>query len=491
VAYALFGAALPFSQDSRLTQENKDSFWKYSKRHILVEALEEPSYLSLEALTVLIIDLSGMTNGAQVWGVLAVAIKLALQLENITGRTLRTSTSPSEQVVRPEQTAIRRLFWAIYALDCYISITTRHASALTDQHTEYLLSIRDSIWKPNELFNTGSRFSAHSPSSQGSVSPALTPHVVFSYQLELLDISRRIHRLYLEYWSCSSSDGGSLTQRWLQSVMGCSSGLNAWYTDLPVGLRIDSTASRSRGEDAAQTSPMVVMLNAYYHGPTIYLHGLMDFSHQQGLESQLANYQQDSRASCTNSVEVLTTIGNTCLAVVGDKVGWPFSWASWQAARYCLVSQFHGRPLPQERLSKLIQHLESLSKYWQISGHYLRLILRARDELEAMSTTQGALEPESHQLLLAMVDWRIAACDLEDQARIDPMLPGSFLPPVVDRAGLYDLDLLMQDSDELGTLSGGGSQENGMLSPQRQGGWFGTYHETPDQYLAEQAMHRF
>ncbi|KAH6689035.1 hypothetical protein F5X68DRAFT_230696 [Plectosphaerella plurivora] len=491
VAYALFGATLPFSRDPRLTPESKDSFWKYTKRTVVVEALEEPSYLTLEALAVLVLDVSGMTNGPQVWGILAVAIKLALQLENATGRALRTSaTTVPEQTVRPEQTAIRRLFWAIYALDCYISITTRHASELTDQHTQYLLSIRDSIWR-DESATGASRFSAHSPSSQGSICSAITPHVVFAYQLELLDISRRLHRLYLEYCTFTS-EGNPVPNRWLQSIMGCSSGLNAWYSDLPPALRID--ASGQNPETARPSSPMVVMLNAYYHGLTIYLHGLVDFSHQQGLETQLSNYRRDSRASCINSMEAVAYLGSAYSATLGDKLGWPYAWATWTAGRYCLVSQYHGRPLPQERLDQLFRSLEATSRHWQISGHYRRLLLMAREALDV--TVPNPASHEAQQLLQEMVDWRVSASDLEDQMRVDPLLQGGGAS--LERGGwnMYNLDMLMQDPG-LGALEGG--EQRSMLAESATGGWFGVsagptaiFGEDAGQFMGtDQPMHNY
>jgi hypothetical protein len=96
LCYALFGISLPFSSDPRLTLVSCDSFWKYGKRRIFVEVLEEPSYASLEALAVLVLDLSGMTNGPQVWGPLAIAVKLAVQLKTVDGRVLRNSQGETE-----------------------------------------------------------------------------------------------------------------------------------------------------------------------------------------------------------------------------------------------------------------------------------------------------------------------------------------------------------------------------------------------------------
>ena len=145
----LFGVALPYSFDSRLDKVSSDSFWKYSKRRIFVDVLEEPSYSSLEALTVLNLDLSSMTHSAQVSGPLAVATRLALQLGNTDGLMFRTSADVQthETFSRRDITFRQRLFWAIYALDSWICITTSSISTLSNLQMQQFLPTRDAVWR--------------------------------------------------------------------------------------------------------------------------------------------------------------------------------------------------------------------------------------------------------------------------------------------------------------------------------------------------------
>jgi hypothetical protein len=94
--HAIFGAALPFLHDPRLDQLSSDAFWKYAKRRVFNEAAEEPSYASLEAATVLCLDLSGMANGPQVWSRLAKLASLASQLRRTRGGGLILRQSVQE-----------------------------------------------------------------------------------------------------------------------------------------------------------------------------------------------------------------------------------------------------------------------------------------------------------------------------------------------------------------------------------------------------------
>ncbi|KAF5675538.1 positive regulator of purine utilization [Fusarium heterosporum] len=190
LCYALFGVSLPFCFDSRLDQASSDAFWKYSKRRIFVEALEEPSYSSLEALTILTLDLSGITNGPQCWGALAIVTKLAVQLRDAGGRSLRVSTEEG-----PRHVSRWRLFWAIYALDCYITITTGHPSVLLDCHVHHFLPTQTFTW------NEGQSTPTPSQSAEPSSPTSLTPSIIFNYKLDLLSLSRKI-RGYLALKNC-------------------------------------------------------------------------------------------------------------------------------------------------------------------------------------------------------------------------------------------------------------------------------------------------
>jgi hypothetical protein len=463
IAYALFGATLQYSHDPRLTQSNKDAYWKYSKRTILVEALEEPSYQALEALTVLVLDLSGMTNGPQVWGVLAVAVKMAQQLgRSNTGHSLRISSAEEKQPFKPDSISVQRLFWAIYALDCFVSITTKHASEFSYQLIQHLLPSRGAIWRDD---TSGLTFNGqHSPASNDGNSAAssiLSSYGIFSYQLDLLDISRNLHALYIG--SLSLEITSTLPEGWYRSVSESSSLLDNWFTQLPPSLKLANEQGR--------TSPLVATLNAYYYALRIYLYGLIDIVAQKAQEAhplvpsaqlpqslsrqhnadehvspmgsdwQTGSYTSDTmplnfthsgRFNCIASVERLSQI--QVATPHTERVGWPFAWALWIGARYCLASRYQDwsagpeavgsesyvpGPLGPEHFSQLLESLGGLSRYWQVSSNYLRLLRHCHDELSSLENGSTA---GPSRLLLLMVDWRVASSEVEDQGRVDPIL---------------------------------------------------------------------
>ncbi|KAH7161782.1 hypothetical protein EDB81DRAFT_944394 [Dactylonectria macrodidyma] len=404
LSYALFGVSLPFSFDPRLNNEASDRYWKYCKRRIFIETVEEPSYTALEALTVLLLDVSGMTNGPQVWGTLAVATRLAGQLKTVGGHTFRISTghSPDTSQFRPDQVHLRRLFWTIYALDCYISITTSHQSNLADTYTQHFLPTRDQTWSDRQdSASITSNFELHEQ-----------PLCIFRYQLKLLDLSRRLHKFCIDYVTILGSQD-TISSDWIQSFMERSSELSEWPQNIP-DLLPSSSWNQPR-------TPMVgprVMLHGYYHALKIHLHGPVAFASQHVSNSRLSDFSNDSRESCTESLEALVDLLQHMNRVM-DKVGWPFAWAIWTAARYILVAEYNGFQIPSNQFDALLECLGRLGKYWQIGRKYWRLLRYGESELKGRGGPGGA---DYSPLLQSIVDLRVPTCDLEDRFRVDPFL---------------------------------------------------------------------
>jgi hypothetical protein len=498
ITYALFGATLQYSMDPRLTQSRRDAFWKYCKRTILVEALEEPSYHTLEALTVLALDLSGMTNGPQVWGVLAVAVKLAQQLETSgSGHALRMASAADEaaQAATPDVSSIRRLFWAIYALDCYVAITTRHASDMSNQVIQNLSPFRSALWHdgntPSSFNTTGFNFEGAQPSpdSNSTVSITIpTTQLVFNYQLELLDISRSLHALYIDFVQFEHS-AEMPSDGWFQSVIDWSSTMDTWFAQLPATMRIPVGEMRLESGQQHHSSPLVATLNVYYYALRIYLHGLGDFmTHQQPPQggTRLATFAEDSRLQCIRSVEQMTRIAALLLpkGPNADRLGWPFAWALWVGARYCLASRYRDRAIAPHYFDQLIQSLGGLSRYWQVGSHYLRLLRIAQNELVALSNPGSQAVP-SH-LLLSVVDWRVASCEVEDQGRVDPILRASGLAPLEKGIDFYNLEMLLGGSGSEVTQSHAGY--HGMMGNESMTNWFSVSSMRSEQEAMHQTM---
>lgn len=418
--YAVFGASIPYSYDPRLDRKSSDSFWTYTKRRTFIDVLEEPSMKSLEALTVLILDLSGMTHGPQVWGALSIAVKFSVQLRLVGHRVFRTSAedradkamSPTEEMQR------RRLFWAIYVLDSYVTITTAHPSDMDASNIQYFLPSRNETWRGSSA--QGMELGVDNNvwrCNQGREQLTTNPAYIFSYQLELMDISRIIHTIFLE---CPAllSESGAL--HWAQKYISCSAELFTWFQNLPplLALNRDENELLSVG----RIPPTLVMLHAYYHALVLHLHGLVAYLPDITTHGQLDEYILDSRQRCDHSLASLSAMISRLDKKISDQLGWPFTWAIWTACRYILVRNAAEGLRDMSSFYKLLECLKTTLRFWQIGGKYWSLLSQAAAQFEASPLATHGNTSGGHSVLLAMTDLRNPTSDLEDQARPDPIL---------------------------------------------------------------------
>ncbi|KAM0228969.1 hypothetical protein ACHAPO_010376 [Fusarium lateritium] len=422
--HALFGVALPYSFDSRLDQISSDSFWKYSKRRIFVDVLEEPSYSSLEVLAVLILDLSSMTHSAQVSGPLAVATRLAVQLRNTDGLVFRTSAESETHATLSKREVIfrQRLFWAIYALDSTICITTNCVSTLSDIHVQHFLPTRDAVWR-DSLPELGES--------------AMTPAFIFSYQLELYDLARKVHKVAMTY--TDFCNGHETVSSWQQDFETTSTKLQVWIASIPSELLWNNRDGAASNVHKA-IQPAVLMLNGYFHALTIYLNGYL-VTPAQGivnLETDPECHQRSQERCLSSSRIVAEIIAKAGLQAV-DKLGWPFSWSAWVAARFLISQRYntgHDEPEIRDRISVFSQFLDRMSRFSQISSTYARLLHQSLSEIETGGIEGGATTRQNTVLHL-VADWRVPTSRLEDHARSDPMLHAAESPSLTDNNTSY------------------------------------------------------
>lgn len=402
--HAIFGAALPFLHDPRLDQLSSDAFWKYTKRRVLNETAEEPSYASLEAATVLCLDLSGMTNGPQVWSRLAMVASLASQLrrtrgglilrQNVQEATAGGNRSGYGERLNSLQHA--RLFWAIYALDTYISLTTGQPGRTSDLDLRCFLPTREAAW------NTLGRREATSLSS---------PANFFLLQLQLLDLARQAHGVYVDFLTLVEGGDDQTPEAWVDSVSSCSRELSSWLNDLPPEISIASS----------RMPPAAVMLLTYSHALVVHLNGLVMSCNQTPHASFISHIQQDAGEKCLQSIRIISDVTSQVTGIMDDQLGWPFAWTLWTAARYLLaVAASEDRSTPPQEFQVLTSSLGRMGRFWQISKKYWMLLRRAEAALRTRSSAGEILD--GPDILSSVANLCIPTSHLEDQFRVDPVL---------------------------------------------------------------------
>lgn len=238
--HAVVATTLRFSADPRLTDEARDKYHEVSKQKVLLYGLENSSVKALQAMVILALDLVGASNGPPGWNLLALitrsVVQLGLAVESTSLSvapsyasiyTLRAITLPEPRDWIEEESR-RRLFWMVYLLDRYATVSTAFEFALSDHEIDRKLPCRDDLFSRNQpvdtrWFQTAERddYSVDKPENLGS----------FSYYIEVIGILSRIHKFLKK-----PVDIGALSdvEQWQREFRELDQMLSTWKYNLPT-----------------------------------------------------------------------------------------------------------------------------------------------------------------------------------------------------------------------------------------------------------------
>lgn len=237
--HSIVATTLRFSTDHRLSEQSRERYHSISKQKVLLYGLENSSVKALQALVILALDIVGNSNGPPGWNLLALitrsVVQLGLAVENTSASvapmfpsiyTLRAMVLPEPKSFIEDESR-RRLFWMVYLLDRYATISTAFEFALDDKEIDRKLPCRDDLFARNQpvdtrWFGTAERtdYSLNKPENLGS----------FSYYVEIIGILSEVHRFLKK-----PVDIGALgdVEQWQQEYRELDSKLNGWKFSLP------------------------------------------------------------------------------------------------------------------------------------------------------------------------------------------------------------------------------------------------------------------
>lgn len=407
--HALVATSLRFSNDHRLTLESKQQFHDFSKQRVQLYGLETSSVRALQALVILALDVTGDTNGPPGWNLLALIsrsmIQLGLSVETTSSltqpmypsiATLRASVLP-EPKSWVEDEERRRVFWSVYLLDRYATIATAFEFALDENEVDRRLPCRDDLFAANKPVETcwfrsteSNRFSTTVMDNLGS----------FSYHCELLGILSRIHQFLKR-----PMDIGSLSdvEQWQGSYRSLDSELNTWHFNLP-----DEFANLSRmiksTTMAKNTNCGWIMLHAAYSLTVIRLNSSAAYpAAKSAIFAPSYSAMQRCLAAVDNIRQLCNHVVNNAIL---DKLGPPFAFALWVAARVVLV---HGSTMDHEvdpDIGLFVSTLSNIGQYWATAQRYSEILKRVLDEYRqsqrTADATGGRVTPSTVRILADM-----------------------------------------------------------------------------------------
>lgn len=422
--HAIVATTLRYSTDSRLTDERRQHYHDVSKQRVLLYGMENSSVMALQALVILALDLCGSSNGPPGWNIMALITRSVVQLglavesnsflvsPNYTSiYTLRAMILPEPRDFIEEESR-RRLFWMVYLLDRYATISTAFEFALDDREIDRTLPCRDDLWIKNQKVETRwfkaddtrtDDMSSNSVSSPGYEVNKPENLGAFSYYIEILGILSKVHKfLKLPVDISALSD----VETWQMRYKELDNMLTSWKFGLPG--EYGNMAKVFQPSCAKTLNCGWVMLHATYHTAVIRLHSSAAYPTTR---SPIFTPSYSASQRCHQAVENVAALGEFVVQQgLLPKLGPPFAFTLWVCARLLLV---HGSTVEHKlspQIAFFVDTLRDMGRFWPVAARYSDLLSRVLDEHRDSEQQGDGVTPSSVKIL---ADMRRTAFDLD------------------------------------------------------------------------------
>ncbi|KJZ72462.1 hypothetical protein HIM_08131 [Hirsutella minnesotensis 3608] len=414
--HAIVATTMRYSTDSRLTRERRQHYHLVSKGKVILYGIENSSVKSLQALVILALDLIGSSNGPPGWNIMAlitrsvVQLGLAVESNSISVAPKFTSIYTLRAMVLAEprdfveDEARRRLFWVVYMLDRYATVSTAFEFALSDSDIDRKLPCREELWIQNcrvetTWFKTGAEgaiYPDHAtgrPENQGA----------FAYYMEVLGILSKIH-IFLKQ-PIDISVQGDVAQ-WKSRYKELDHMLSSWKAALPA--EFGDMGRLFQPGAGKEVNCIWIMLHAAFHTAVIRLHSSAGYPTTR---SSIFTPSAGAARLCLRAVDAVASLTEFVIHNgILSKLGPPFAFTIWVCARVLLVHGCTVERTVSPRISLFVDTLREAGRYWQVAARYCGLLERVLDEHAESQREGGRLTPKSVKILS---DMRRTAFDLD------------------------------------------------------------------------------
>lgn len=365
--------------------------------------MENLSVKLLQALVILALDLCGSRNGPPGWNIMALITRAVVQL-GLAVESNSLTVAPRYQSIYTlralilaepkdfiEEESRRRLFWMVYLLDRYATVSTAFDFALPDSEIDRKLPCRDEFWFRNQKvettwFTTGNEVRAAREHEDHKVENL----GAFAHYMEVLGMLSKIHVFLRQPVDIGAAADVELWQRRYKELDGM---LASWMASLPSEFG-DATRPLQRGA-RKDVSCSWVMLHATFHTAVIRLHSSAAYPTTR---SSVFTPSAGAAHLCLRAVDKVASLAEMVVdSGMLSKLGLPFAFTIWVCARLLFV---HGSTIENTvppRIAFFVDTLREIGRYWPVAARYCGLLERVLDEHAESQRQGGQATPEVGQ----------------------------------------------------------------------------------------------
>lgn len=390
---AIATVTLRWVPTSQISSELRNDYYNTCKQKLILQSLNITNIECLQALVLLAIDMVGVSNGPQTWGILALicsaAVHLGICKEQIIDSNESLATKMDEVIVPArdpvEAESRRRLFWGIYMLDRFSSVSTSFAFRINENDIDRMLPIQESLWLTSSISLPKTRWlktpnrTDYTTSNPQFIDP-------FGHLLEILQILAMIHdflRKAVNIYSLEDVIQWQMRYRQLdQQIDDWHNSLTLEYTDINrVTVNGDNDTLNGvslQGSSTGELNPMLVMLHATHYTTIMRLHSSAGYAF---LKSEFFTSSPSAAQKCRQAVKSMTTLAKLVSShSTWEYLGPHYAWTLWVSARLLLVDCVTNHQAMPTDLEFLLSALKQMGKYWRVAARYWEILTLVIDE---------------------------------------------------------------------------------------------------------------
>ncbi|RFU28718.1 hypothetical protein B7463_g7621, partial [Scytalidium lignicola] len=367
--------AFRFWRQPAPSAEVRDNYVKISREQILLSTIDTCSLISTQALALLAVDAIGQGPGPRTWNIMAMLITASKQIGlakgfspagTETNTALVRNEDPDENLdlssIEVEEK--RRLFWTIYSLDRFFSVSHGQSCSIDTKSINLQYPARDEDWgqpvAPEWFQGTAAIRSTHVRCLAN----------LWHYNIDLLALLDRSNQLLIQPLNFSLP---AHCQEWQSSFRRLDIAMSTWFENLPREVR----------ERPANFDPMWTMIHATFHLIRIRMYTV---AASPSTKSLYLRPSSSAPARCRQAVRDVAYLTICLQPHELDQLGPTFAFVVWVAARSLVILWTKGYEstygsIPAD-LEPLLSALRQLSLRWPCAQRYndiIQLILDTKN----------------------------------------------------------------------------------------------------------------
>ncbi|KAK9472181.1 fungal-specific transcription factor domain-containing protein, partial [Dipodascopsis tothii] len=385
VLHAIVVANVRFCADGRVRDPALQAkLCQACRQYVIATSMESYSVENLQALLIVAFDLIGRGSGPKSWAVVDSMTRTVEHLQLSVEDELDETASPQKFMRRmrflrkaeswTEAEERRRVFWTVFLLDRFCSVSTGWNPSLTSMDVRRRLPCSGECWAAGRPvvtrffgirdFDTSLDAVSTSPSGPPA-RPADDGEVTalggFSYCVEATESLSQVTRFFLQQ-DVNPSSAGQLHE-WMLRFKSLDLQLTRWKFDLPaewrdVRLRPDSRYSRFMDQN-------LTLAHITHNTSVILLHQFVAYPIAQWQVSSMKLSQVNSAETCVAAAKEIVGMTERYLANMEGPVSPQFAFCLFVTGRALLSHASFSRAELLPEFEGVVAALAEIARRWQ------------------------------------------------------------------------------------------------------------------------------